>query len=566
MRNEDVADALELLADVLEFRGENPFKLRAYRKAARVLRDLQEEVSVLVNEKRLRDLPGVGEGIEKKIVQFVTTGRIDALEKAMDGLGPGIIEMMKIPGIGPRTVALAYEKLGVRSVDDLADVARSGKLAALPGMGAKKAENVLKGIEFMSRAKGRMPLGKVLPLVEGLLEELRSRGVKRAVAAGSLRRMRETIGDIDILAAGRPGEKIVHTFTTLPVVERVLAAGDTKGSILTGDGVQVDLRVVEPACFGAALQYFTGSKAHNIRLRGVARERGLKLSEYGLFRGERRIAGRTEEEVYQALGLPWIPPVLREDRGELEAALEGKLPGLIELKDIKGDLHVHTNWSDGHNTIEEMVAAAKKRGYRYIVISDHTRALKVFGGLDADRLRRQIAEVKKVDARQRGIRVLTGTEVDIRADGSLDMPDDVLAQLDFVTASVHSAFKQDRDTMTRRILRAVEHPHVDSIGHPTGRLLGEREGYEVDLDAILKAAARTGTVLELNAHPARLDLNDRACRRAKELGVKVAINTDAHDAEQLDLMRFGVATAQRGWLEKRDVLNARLAPPRGKGR
>jgi len=565
MRNEDVADALDLLADVLEFKGENPFKLRAYRKAARVLRDLQEDVSTLVAEGRLRDLPGIGEGIEKKVAQFVKTGKMDALEAAMEGVSPGIVEIMKIPGVGPRTAALAREKLNVQSVEELAEAARSGRLAELPGMGAKKAENILKGIEFMRRAKGRMPLGKVLPLVESLLDELRRHGVKKVVAAGSLRRMCETIGDIDILASGRSGEKIVRAFTGLPLVARVLASGDTKGSILTADGTQVDLRVVEPASYGAALQYFTGSKAHNIRLRSIARDRGLKLSEYGLFRDERRVAGRTEEEIYEVLGLPCIPPVLREDRGEIEAALEGKLPKLVELRDISGDLHVHTNWSDGHNSIEEMAAAARKRGYRYLVISDHTRALKIFGGLDASRLLEQIEEVKRVNARVRGIRVLTGTEVDIRADGTLDMADEVLAKLDFVTASVHSGFAQDRDTMTRRILAAIENPHVDSIGHLTGRLLGERDGYDVDVDAILRAAARTGTALELNAHPARLDINDQACRRAKELGVKVAINTDAHDVEQLDLMRFGVATAQRGWLERSDVLNARAEPPVGKG-
>jgi len=565
MRNEDVADALDLLADVLEFKGENPFKLRAYRKAARVLRDLQEDVSTLVAEGRLRDLPGIGEGIEKKVAQFVKTGKMDALEAAMEGVSPGIVEIMKIPGVGPRTAALAREKLNVQSVEELAEAARSGRLTELPGMGAKKAENILKGIEFMRRAKGRMPLGKVLPLVESLLDELRRHGVKNVVAAGSLRRMCETIGDIDILASGRSGEKIVRAFTGLPLVARVLASGDTKGSILTADGTQVDLRVVEPASYGAALQYFTGSKAHNIRLRSIARDRGLKLSEYGLFRDERRVAGRTEEEIYEVLGLPCIPPVLREDRGEIEAALEGKLPKLVELRDISGDLHVHTNWSDGHNSIEEMAAAARKRGYRYLVISDHTRALKIFGGLDASRLLEQIEEVKRVNARVRGIRVLTGTEVDIRADGTLDMADEVLAKLDFVTASVHSGFAQDRDTMTRRILAAIENPHVDSIGHLTGRLLGERDGYDVDVDAILRAAARTGTALELNAHPARLDINDQACRRAKELGVKVAINTDAHDVEQLDLMRFGVATAQRGWLERSDVLNARAEPPVGKG-
>ncbi len=564
MTNRDLANAFETLADLLEFKGENAFKLRAYRRAAQVIRDLTEDISVLAKEGRLRDLPGVGEGIAKKIVQFVETGTMDKLIEAKRGIPSGISDMLAISGVGPRTVALAHEKLGVNTLEELAEAARDGRLAELPGMGAKKAENVLKGIEFMHRAAERITLGEALPLVEEVIAELRSKGIRRAVAAGSLRRMRETIGDVDILTSGKDGGKIIRGFTGLSRVQRVLGAGDTKGSVVMDNGVQVDLRVVPPESYGAALQYFTGSKAHNVRLRRIARERGLKLSEYGIFEGDRQIAGRSEEEVYGALDLPVIPPELREDRGEIEAAQKSALPKLIQLSDIKGDLHVHTNWSDGHNTIEEMVHAAKKRGYKYIVICDHTRALKVFGGLDSKRLKSQITDVRKTDEKTKGIRVLTGTEVDIRADGSLDLPDEELAELDFVTASVHSAFKQDRDTMTRRIIKAIENPHVDSIGHLTGRLLGKREGYDVDIEAVLEAAARTGTALELNAHPVRLDLTDQACRRAKEVGAKVVVNTDAHDVEQLDLMRFGVATARRGWLEKSNVLNSSTTPPSGK--
>jgi len=564
MTNEEVARAFETLADLLEFKGENPFKLRAYRKAAQVIRDQTEDLAVLAREGRLRDLPGIGEGIAKKIVQYLETGTMDKLEEARRGVPPGIADMLSIPGVGPRTVALAHEKLGVETLEDLALAARDGRLAKLPGMGAKKAENVLKGIEFMHRAAERITLGDALPLVEDVIAELKARGVREAVAAGSLRRMRETIGDIDILASGRDGSKIVRTFASLPHVARVLGAGETKGSVVMDNGIQVDLRVVPAESFGAALQYFTGSKAHNVHLRKIARERGLKLSEYGVFRGKRRIAGRTEEEVYAALGLPVIPPELREDRGEIEAAQQGHLPDLVQLSDIKGDLHVHTDWSDGHNSIEEMVRAARDLGYRYLVISDHTRALKVFGGLDAARLKEQIRAVREVDRKIGGIRVLTGTEVDIRADGSLDLPDAALAEVDFVIASVHSGFKQDRQTITRRILKAIHNPHVDCIGHPTGRLLGQREAYDLDLEAVLKAAADTGTALELNANPARLDLTDQACRRARELGVKVAINTDAHDTHQLGLMRFGVATARRGWLRKADVLNTSATPPKGK--
>jgi len=379
--------------------------------------------------------------------------------------------------------------------------------------------------------------------------------------------MCETIGDIDILAAGAGAAsgKIIGAFTKLPEVRRVLGAGGTKASIVMESGVQVDLRVVRPESFGAALQYFTGSKAHNIRLRAMARERGLKLSEYGVFKGDRRIAGRTEEEVYRALKLPLIPPELREDRGEIEAAQKGALPKLVTLDDIRGDLHVHTKWSDGRNTIEEMARAARALGRKYIVISDHTRALKIFGGLDVDGLTKEVAEVRAAAKKLRGIALLTGTEMDIRADGTLDLPDAALAKLDFVIASVHSAFRQDKEKMTKRIIKAVENPNVDCIGHLTGRLLGRREGYAVDVEAVLKAAARNGTAIELNANPLRLDLTDQACRRARELGVQVVINTDAHSAEDLQLMRYGVATAQRGWLEKSDVLNARATPPKGKG-
>ena len=564
MRNDEIAEMFETLADLLEFKGENPFKLNAYRKAARILRDLTEDVEVLIRENRLRSLPGIGEGIEKKIIQAAATGKMDKLEEARQGVPTGILRIMEISGVGPKTAALVHDKLGISTVEELAEAARSGKLGGLPGMGDKKTQNILKGIEFTRLSSRRMNLGDALPFVESILEELKARGCPNAMAAGSLRRMRETIGDIDILVSGKDADTIIKTFTTLPAAKRVLAAGGTKGSVVMENGVQVDLRVVPPQSFGAALQYFTGSKPHNIRIRSIARERGLKVSEYGVFKGERRVAGRTEEKVYGALNLPLIPPVLREDRGEIEAAQAGKLPKLVEERDIKGDLHAHTNWSDGRNTIEEMGRAAQRLGYKYIVISDHTRALKVIGGLDAERLEKQIAEVRAVGRKLKGIKLLTGTEVDIRADGTLDMPDKVLAKLDFVMASVHSGFKQDRETITRRIVRAIENPNVDAIGHLTGRLLGRREAYDVDVEAVLKAAARTGTALELNANPLRLDITDQVCRRAKEVGAKVVINTDAHSIEDLSLMRFGIATAQRGWLEKSDILNTRPTPPKEK--
>jgi DNA polymerase (family 10) len=564
MRNDEVAEMLETLANLLEFKGENPFKLNAYRKAARVLRDLTEDVATLVRENRLKELPGIGESIEKKIVQAVTTGKIEKLTEVMKTVPPGISRIMQISGVGPRTAALVHEKLGISTVEEFNAAARSGKLAGLPGIGAKKAASFVGAIKFARASSKRMLLGDALPLAEKIIAQLEERGVRGAVAAGSLRRMCETIGDIDILVAGADSGRIIGAFTKLPEVRRILGAGGTKASVVLESGTQVDLRVVPPESFGAALQYFTGSKAHGIHLRTMAHERGLKLSEYGVFRGDRRIAGRTEQEVYRALKLPLIPPELREDRGEIEAAQKGKLPSLIELDDMHGDLHVHTKWSDGRNTIEEMAHAAKALGRKYIAISDHTRALKVFGGLDVDGLMKEVAEVRAVAKKLRGIALLTGTEMDIRADGTLDLPDEALAKLDFVIASVHSAFKQDKEKMTKRIIKAVENPNVDCIGHLTGRLLGRREGYAVDMEAVLKAAARNGTAIELNANPLRLDLTDQACRRAKELGVKVVINTDAHNTEDLQLMRYGVATAQRGWLEKSDVLNARATPPKGK--
>jgi DNA polymerase (family 10) len=564
MRNDEIAGMLETLANLLEFKGENPFKLSAYRRAARVLRDQTEDVATLVRENRLKDLPGIGESIEKKIVQALTTGKIEKLTEVLKAVPPGVLRMMEIPGVGPRTAAQVHEKLGINTLQEFTRAARSGKLAGVPGIGAKKAEGFLGAIKFAKASSRRMLLGEALPLAERIVAQLEERGVRGALAAGSLRRMCETIGDIDILAAGSASGKIIGAFTKLPEVRRVLGAGGTKASVVMESGVQVDLRVVPPESFGAALQYFTGSKAHNIRLRAMARGRGLKLSEYGVFRGNRRVAGRTEEEVYRALKLPLIPPELREDRGEIEAAQKGALPKLVALGDIRGDLHVHTKWSDGRNTIEEMARAARALGRKYIAISDHTRALKIFGGLDVDGLMKEIAAVRAAAKKLRGIALLTGTEMDIRADGTLDLPDAALAKLDFVTASVHSAFRQDKEKMTQRILKAIANPNVDCIGHLTGRLLGRREGYAVDVEAVLKAAARNGTAVELNANPLRLDLTDQACRRAKELGVQVVINTDAHSTEDLQLMRYGVATAQRGWLEKSNVLNARATPPKGK--
>lgn len=560
MKNGEIARIFEELADLLEYEGESVFKLNAYRKGARVVRDLTEDIEAVAREGRLKELSGIGDALAKKILEYVETGRMSRYEEARAAVPPGILDIMRLPGLGPKTAALLHRHLKISTLSELEEAARNGRIRELGGMGEKKEENILRSLEKMAAGGQRMLLGEALPLVERLIAELRRKGIDPVVYAGSLRRMRETIGDLDILAASSDGPAAVHAFCRLPEVAEVLAEGPTKGSVLTKAGRQVDLRVVDPSSFGAALQYFTGSKSHNVRLRDLAKRMKLKVNEYGLFDGERRVAGESEEGMYEALGLAWIPPELREDRGEIDAAAVKRLPALVEASDIRGDLHAHTNWSDGRAEIEDMARAAKARGYEYLAISDHSKALKIFGGLTAERLADQIEAVREAARRVPGIRLLTGIEVDIKSDGSLDLPDAVLATLDVVTASVHSGFKQGRAQMTERILGAVRNPHVDVIGHPTGRLIGSRDPYEVDLDAVIREAARCGKALEVNSHPERLDLNDQGCRRAKELGARIVINTDAHDTDQLDTMRFGVATARRGWIERADVVNALPLP------
>ncbi|MEW6358522.1 MAG: DNA polymerase/3'-5' exonuclease PolX [Planctomycetota bacterium] len=556
MKNKELAQMFETIADVLEIQGELVFKVRSYRKAARVLNDLTEDVETLSAEGRLDKVGGIGKATAEKIEEYLKTGKMKRYEEAVGSVPAGLLDMLKIPGMGPKTVALVNQKLKIESIAALAAAAKDGRLAALPGMGAKKVENILHGIELMQKASGRMLLGEAMPIVRGIVEAMKQSGhVAQIEPAGSLRRWKETIGDMDILAAGKEPQKIVETFTKGNWTIEVIASGKTKASIRIGNNFQVDMRVVDAASFGSALQYFTGSKAHNVKLRDIAKAKGLKLNEYGVFKGEKQIAGRTEEEVYKAVGLPWIPPTLREDRGEIEAAQEGKLPRLVQLPDIQGDLHVHSKWSDGHATIEEAALSAEARGYKYIAIADHTDSLRVFGGLSAEEVYKKKEEIEQLRKKIKGIQILCGVEVDIKSDGALDYSDDVLKDLDVVTASIHSGFQQDEAKMTRRILSAMENPYVHIIGHPTGRLLNQREPYALDMDAVLKKAAETGTAMEVNAHYQRLDLSDVACRRAKELGVKIAICTDTHHLENLDLMEYGIAVAQRGWLEKDDVIN-----------
>ena len=553
MKNREIAEIFEKMADILDFKGENPFKINAYRKAARVIGDLHDDIEAIYKQGKLKDIPGVGTGIAKKIEEYLTTGKMTKYEEVAKGVPDGLVELLSIQDLGPKTLAAAYDKLGVNNLDDLKRVIEDGSLAALPGMGAKKVENIRRGVKLYLASRGRIPLGIAFPLVEGIISQLEQmEEVIQICPAGSLRRMKENIGDIDILATGHNGEQIIDRFTHLPQVTEILIAGGTKGSVIVEGGTQVDLRVVDPDSYGAALQYFTGSKAHNIHLREIAKSRGLKINEYGVFRGEEKIGGKDEKDVYSALGLPWIPPEMREDRGEIEAAFSNSLPCLISEDEVLGDLHVHSKYSDGTASIEDIALKARELGYQYIAICDHSQSAKYAGGLSEQELLEQMEHIKDVNRKISGIYVLSGAEVDIKGDGSLDYPDELLSKLDIVIAAIHSGFKKN---VTERMVKAMENPHVDIVAHPTGRLISAREGYEVDVDRIMRKAAQTNIVLEINAYYDRLDLSDVNCRKAKELGIRLAIGTDAHHLDQLWAIKLGVAVARRGWLEREDVIN-----------
>ncbi|HEY7528326.1 MAG TPA: DNA polymerase/3'-5' exonuclease PolX [Candidatus Deferrimicrobiaceae bacterium] len=557
MTNAQIAKIFGEIADLLELKGESPFRIRAYRRAAMNVEAVPKDLSSL-GEGELTAIPGIGKDLAGKIRQFAQTGRVDLYEELKNEIPAGLLSILRIPGVGPKTARMLYEKRKVKSIEELEALAREKKLAGLPGIKEKTEENILKGIEQAKKGRDRFSLGMGLPVARNLLRLLQESDPQGKFAlAGSIRRWRETIKDIDILAAGKRPEKIAKAFIRLPAVKEVLEQGATKCSVLTPEGIQVDLRVVEEGSFGAALQYFTGSKAHNIKLREMASRRGWKINEYGLFRESdgKRIAGREEEEIYSALGLPWIPPELREDAGEIEAALEGKLPDLLEAADIQGDLHAHTRWSDGSHELEELVDAAKARGYRYLAVTDHSKGLGIAHGLDEKRVREQIEWIDAANRKEPGFRILKGIEVDIRGDGSLDLDDEVLSRLDIVVASIHSGFRQGKERITGRLLSAVRHPFVNVIAHPTGRLIGERDPYDADLEAIFREAARRGIAMEINAHPVRLDLSDRHARMAKEAGIPLVISTDTHITANLDFMEYGVGVARRGWIGKGDVLN-----------
>lgn len=555
--NREISAILLHISQILDIQGENPFKVRAYVKASETIEGLGYELSLLEDKAKLPKLAGIGEGIAKKISELLLTGSLKYYDDLRHSEYAPLTEFLKIRGMGPKHAKLVYNELNISTVEDLKEAAEKGKLRQLQGLGEKAEQNILRGIEQVMKYKERLPLAFVYPRAQGLLEELKKiLQVQHILLAGSLRRMKDTIADVDILAASDHSEKVMAHFVTLPQTQKVIAKGQTRASIVVKDGFQVDLRVVPVESFGAAAHYFTGSKAHNIRIRSLGVEKGLKINEYGVFRKEKKIGGKREEEIFSAIDLPYIPPELREDQGEIEAARNGTLPALVELGNIKGDLHVHSNWTDGRNSIEEMAQAAKRRGYQYIAICDHSPTIGITNGLTPERLQKQIQEIEKVNETSKGLRVLTGIEVDIKSDGRLDFDDEILATLELVVASVHTRFSQSKKEMTHRIIRAVENPNVNIIAHPTGRLIGKREAYEVDMDKIIDACKANSKILELNACPERLDLSDVNCRKAKEKGVKIAISTDAHMDIHLDWMKFGVATAGRGWIESKDVVNS----------
>ena len=557
MKNFELARMFEKIADALEIKGENQFKVIAYRKVSRILKDFPEDIEKVYREGRLREIPGIGEGIAKKISEYLKTGEMKKYREALDGIPQGLLELLDIPNLGPKTIKLAHEKLGVKNLEDLKRVIEDGSLAKLPGMGAKKVENIRVGIEMVERKGGgerRFPIGLVSPIVEEVVSVLSSiKGVENVVPAGSYRRCKETVGDLDFLTIAEDGDKVITTFTGMPMVSRVIASGGTKASVIEKNlGIQIDLRVLPSESFGAALQYFTGSKAHNIKLRGIAKDKGLKISEYGVFKGDKYIAGRTEEEVYRAIGLVWIPPEMREDRGEVELAMEGNLPEILKLEDIKGDLHIHSKYSDGADTIEKIAKFGKSLGYEYVGIADHSRSVKYAGGMEIEELYKKMEEIEALNKKISGITILMGTEVDILQDGTLDYPDEVLGKMDFVIAAVHQGFKKH---VTERMLDAMDNLNVDIIAHPTGRLLSGRTGYDVNIEKVMEKAVETGVALEINAYYDRLDLDDINSRMAKQMGVKLIINTDAHNIGMMRDMKLGVCVARRAWLKTEDVLN-----------
>ena len=557
--NARIAADLDEIADLLELQDANPFRVRAYRNAARTVRDLERPVRTMVQAgEDLRELPGVGKDIAAQIGRRIEGETMEQLAELRGRVPSGLVEVVRVPGVGPKKARALWSELNVTSLDDLEQAAAAGRIAGLKGFGAKTQEKILDGVASVRRfaeRRRRADAETVLtPLLRWLEEEP---SLSRLEVAGSYRRGRDTVGDIDLLAAGDDAEAVMTRFRDAGEVETILGSGSEKTSLVLANGLQVDLRAVEPDAFGAALLYFTGSKAHNVRLRRRAQEQGRSLNEYGLWdrETEARVAGADEVDVYEALGVCWIPPELREDRGEVEAAEHGALPVLVEVDDVVSDLHAHSDWSDGHGTLREMQEAARARGLSVLAVTDHSPALKMTGGLDRDKLLKQWEALDALEGAVDGLTVLRGMEVDIRADGTLDMDDDMLERMDVVVASVHSRFSMDEAAMTERVVTALQHPRVNLLGHPTGRLLGQREGYAIDLDAVIATAREHDVALEINANPARLDLDDRWARSAARAGVPIAVNTDAHGPDDFALLRHGILQARRAWLTADQVVN-----------
>ena len=562
MKNQEITKIFYEIADYLEMKGV-AFKPYAYQKAAITLETLEEDVKEIYKRgglEALKEIPGVGESIALKIEEYLKTGKIKYYEEFKKKIPVNLEELMAVEGMGPKKTKVLYEKLGIRNIKDLEKAARAHKISPIFNFGEKTEKNILEGIEFVKRAKGRFLLGDILPKVKEVEQKLKSlKEVERIDTVGSIKRMKETIGDVDFLVISKKSEKVMDFFTSLSGIVKVWGKGTTKASVRMKEGFDMDIRVLSKKSYGSALQYFTGSKEHNIVLRKIAIDKGLKLSEYGLFRGSRMIAGKNEKEIYEKLGMDWIPPEMRENQGEIEVALEKKLPKIIDYNDIKGDLHCHSKWDGGKNPILEIAEKAMEMGYEYLGISDHTKFLRIEHGLDEKKLASQRKEIDRLNSKfqilDSKFRILQGCEANILNDGLIDIKDEALKKLDYVIAGVHSSLKMEKSRMTERIIRAMENPNVDIISHPTGRIIQRRDEYQIDFDKILRVAKETGTILEINSYPERLDLKDTNIRKAKEAGVKMVINTDAHHIDQMRFIEFGVSQARRGWAEKEDIIN-----------
>ena len=556
MKNKEVADIFNKVAALLEIKGDNPYRIRAYQKAAQTIEALTADVEELAKQGKLEKLPGIGPDLASKIKEILKTGTLPLYEELKKDVPLILLNFLEIPGLGPKKVKVLYEKLGITNIEELERACKAHKIAKLPGFGWKTEENILKGIKLFREKTGRKPLGEILSLAEEIIETLKKESpVENIAVAGSIRRRKETVKDIDILITSIQPEKVMKKVTELSLVEEVIAFGETKTSVRLKTGIQMDVRVVEPDSWGAALAYFTGSKAHNIRVRELALEKGLKINEYGVFKGDTKIAGKTEEEVYASVGLPFIYPELREDRGEIEAALHGRLPKLVEYDEILGDAHVHSKYSDGTASLEEIMAKAEKLGLSWVAVCDHSQGLKVAGGLSIEDLFKKKKHIEELNKRSSKVKLIFGSEVDILSDGTLDYPDEILAEIDYVVAAIHTGFQQSEEQITNRIISALKHPLVHAIAHPTGRVIGEREPYAVNIPKILEIAAQYGKALEINAYYKRLDLNDINTRAAKEKGIPLIIGTDTHFIDQMEYLHLGTAVARRGWCEKSDVLN-----------